>query len=103
MSFDRCPRCCNFGFLDSHVCPPLWYCSQYPDFDKDTDLNETYATDEKEAAEKYSEKLDFNEGTFEVEEKTIYVKSPSSDDVKVLRVFMELLPHYKAQEGDPSD
>jgi hypothetical protein len=55
MSYQRCQICDEYGWPDTHVCPPTWECYEA---DESSYRRTIYARDAQEAAEKYAEKID---------------------------------------------
>jgi len=54
--FKRCKKCGEYGWVNTHQCPPKWYVRH--DWHDDGDETEIFATTPQEAAEKYAERSD---------------------------------------------
>ena len=54
--YERCNICQNWGWIDSHKCPPIWrvWIEDYTGLEED-DASEIYAIDAEEAVLKYVE------------------------------------------------
>lgn len=73
--YARCPNCKEYGWLNSHRCPPEWWCWQ-PDHEIDYKGNRhedvedfasrIHASDARVAAEKYCHQADSGSGDYDI-------------------------------------
>lgn len=89
--FEKCKICGNYGWANSHICPPAFACSLYGDFE---DEREIHADDAEEAACKFAAKMDSYESELS-EEQTVYVRD-GDEKVVVFTVYGEYEPSYRA-------
>lgn len=59
-NFDKCPICKEFGWLDNHVCAPI-----YTVYEEDGDPTKIHAHDSETAAEKWAEIYD-SDGSYTI-------------------------------------
>jgi len=94
--FDKCTKCGEFGFIDTHRCPPTWLVS---DENSDGEWNywtRIYADDAEKASEKFSARRDASQGEYP-SYRTVYVKQDEGDSPAVAYdVSCEAVPSYQA-------
>ncbi len=86
------------NILGEHVCPPKWLVLDIDNHGDDwSDAETICAYDEEHAAEKAAEYLDDANGEGPCE-RTIHVKSPDNDEVKVFEISFDYYVSYSANE-----
>ena len=98
MEYVKCTICGEFGFNDTHKCPPCWE-TQIEDCQAEDEWYPTYAINESEAATKRAEKYDeFDHDLLDGEEITIRVREPGAATFKRFVCYGEAVPEYYAKE-----
>lgn len=94
---ERCPRCNELMvFPTRHTCKPSWMV--WPEGEDEDGASRIFATDAKEAAEKWADDDDCN-GDYTIvrgSPATVYVKDEDGETRK-FEVFGEMVPHYYAE------
>lgn len=95
--YTRCDTCGNYGWVESHRCPPEWQCRRQGE--SDDDWITVRASDAEEAAETAVEEFDQDDhhlmrgGTLEVE-----VRQLGAATITRWSVRGEAIPTYYAHE-----
>lgn len=102
--FDKCSVCGDYGFLDTHRCPPSWLVF-FDDGDHDEESAwKIYARDAKEAAEIFVERWEAHFAEYYVadgDEVDVIVVSTITDEKQAYTVRGEMRPHYSASQPRP--
>lgn len=98
MSFERCFKCKEYDFINSHRCKPTWQVQEKDYHDEDYTI--VYAYDEESAAEKYAEESD-SKGDYTIisgSEATIRVRKDETSSWVTFVVSGESVPQYHARK-----
>lgn len=96
--FDRCSRCKEIRYNNSHTCPPAWSIKQdYGDDDPKT----IYATDAKTAAEEYAAKHHSRLDWASVID--LLVRAPEGTTWEPYTVEVEAVPMFTARKDKKRD
>lgn len=104
MSYDPCRICGEWGWTDTHKCPPRWdiYCPE--NGDEPDHARSFYAIDAEAAAEKWAERYDeYDEPSIARQDftPTVCVRRYGTDDVwERWTVSGEYVPQYYAREAE---
>lgn len=100
MSFERCETCGQFGWIETHKCPPRW---EVWDTDSKREWAQTiYAGDAEEAAERWAHDEDAQGDYYIIggsEAKVFVVREDGEDcEIKKFSICGESVPEYHATE-----
>jgi hypothetical protein len=100
--FGRCPRCGQYGFMNGHVCEPVWEAIHLFELEYADQVDcgkRVYARTPKEAAELFAENDD--RASAEFTEIQYIVIRDSAGVLHYFEVRGELEPVYTAKETEP--
>jgi hypothetical protein len=102
-SFEQCSTCKQWGWTDSHRCPPI-YLVWDPDYEGNEDQAEMiYADTPEKAAEIYGKERSYD-GDGLVEDLVVFVKLLTDDGPpKKLRILSEMVPNFWTEEVDDDE
>jgi hypothetical protein len=93
LNFARCPKCGEFDFVKSHLCPPVFHCGNYAD---ECD-HPIYAHEADTAAEKFAEFLDRESGEVSGN-RFVFVRDPRFNQTTKFEILVYTKPVYSATE-----
>jgi len=96
MAYDKCTICGEWGFNNSHVCPPVWE-TNIDDYDGD-EWFPVYATDAEEATKKRAVKMDAGDyGLLDGGRMDIAVRKQGETEAVMYECWGEAVPEYHAE------
>ena len=107
--YERCATCGEFGWVNTHMCPPAWIVWSPEHGQAEDDARTVRAWDAERATEKWAEEFDAD-GDYTIvagHEATVYVRSGSGEGpIESYVVKGESVPEYyarkvEAREGKP--
>lgn len=97
MSYERCKTCREWGYADSHKCPPIWEVRIY-ETKWQEDWHEVHASDAERAAQKFAENYDC-QGDYDIVKRgstEVEVRKQGDDQIAHVDISAEAVPHYYA-------
>jgi hypothetical protein len=93
MSYDKCPTCKKYGWLDTHKCAPVWEVR----IKGDEEWSEQHGDDPEDAAADFAERLDHNSNEYEIVSRggdEFEVRKPGETEILSVRVYAQMVPTY---------
>lgn len=98
-NYVRCAKCGEFGFSNTHECPPIWE-ARILETKWENDWTEVHARDAEAAAEKFCEDYDCH-GDYDIIKRggeEIQVRKLGEERIVIVDISAESRPHYCGTE-----